>query len=164
MNENFKKAASAVKVLKQKATGLFGALVAFAIDVSVNGDTQVDKGTDIKPLFVEQEKLAAAEMKVHFGKDAPSTYRVVKGLLVACVAAGIQLKDASGKPKGKTALEEELAATKVPKAEIDKFKTAMNTAGAIADKLPAHDRLVAAALVQDLLAKLTVGIELAKAA
>lgn len=165
MNENFRKAASAVKALKQKASGLYGALGAFVCDIvmvgdSTNGYVQVLAGTDIKPAFKEQEQMASVEMKVHFGKDAPSTYRVVKALFVNAVAKGVPITE-NGKLRGKTAIEADLDALKTEKSELEKFKTSMNTATAIADKLPAHDRITAAALAQELLNKLAATIELA---
>lgn len=160
MNENFRKAASAVKALKQKASGLYGALGAFVMDIAMNDGVQVVAGTDIKPAFKEQERLASAEMKVHFGKDAPSTYRVVKNLFANAIAKGVSITS-DGKLRGKTDIEADLAALKVEKSELDKFKVAMNTALAIADKLPAHDRITAATLVQELLNNVAQGIALA---
>lgn len=159
MNEQFRKAVTAVKTLNTKAGTLYTSLVLFAVSVMPEESRTGGQVVDLKPKFKVEETLANAEFKVEMGKN--STYRVVKNLLVNCAAKGIALVDPNGKIKGKTALEDELAGTKVPKAEIDKFKVAMNTASAIGDRLSAHDRIMAAALVQDLLKKVTTGIALA---
>jgi acyl-CoA-binding protein len=155
MNEQFKKAAQAVKTINTKGTSMFSLLLMFAVE---SGATE-GQSVDLKPVFGVQEKLATAELKVEMGKN--STYRVAKGTIIGCAKAGIALLDADGKPKGKTALEEELAETKTPKSELDKFKTSMTTAANLLAKLDARDRITAAALVQDLLNEATKGIALA---
>lgn len=159
MNEQFRKAVTCVKTLNTKAGSLWGALVAFAVSVMPEEHRGGGTSIDVKGQFKSEEALATRELKVEMGKN--STYRVAKGVLVGCAAAGIPLLDANGKARGKTELEEALKATKVPKADIDKFKTTMTTAGNIAAGLSAHDRIMAAALVQDLLKQVTAGIALA---
>lgn len=157
MNKHFEKAATSVKSLQKKASGLFGLLGAFVLDACyANGHPPTD--LDVKGLFKEQEQQAEAALKVVFGKDAPSTYRVVKKLMCDCVAAGVSICDADGKLRGKSALEAELAEGKVDKSPIDKLKAALAIASKQADILPAHERIVAAALVQDLMDKCCVGI------
>lgn len=163
MNEAFRAVATSVKGISKKAGGLFGLIGTFVLSEQKQDETDAGgwpKGMDIKPIFAREEKAATAEMKVTFGKDAPSTYRVVKALFVNCVAAGIALEE-NGKLRGKTDLEAELAALKVPKSELDKFKGAVETASKISDNLPAHDRLIAAALVQELLKSVANGLALA---
>lgn len=158
MNDAFKAVAQSVKALNKKGAGLFGLVGAFVL--SIMPENGFDPGHDLKPVFSNEEKLATVELKVSFGKDAPSTYRVVKGLFINCATAGIKLTE-NGKLRGKSDLEAELALGKVPKSEIDKFKSTIATAMAIADKLPAHDRLMAAALVQELLKSTANGLALA---
>lgn len=151
MNQHYEAAVKAVKGLNKQTGALWPSLVLFAVATV--------QGTDAKPAFKAEEKLASNDAKVKMGEN--STYRVQKGIIVAAIAKGIKLVDADGKPRGKTDIEDELKEGKAPKSAIDKFKIAMNTAGALADQLAAHDRIMAAALVQDLLKAVSNGIALA---
>jgi hypothetical protein len=157
MNANFVKACGVVKRLATGEVKLFPLLLTFVLETCPGTDKGV--ALDIKKDFKKAERDADSEMKVKMGDN--STYRVAKGVLINSVAAGLALCHADGKPKGKTELENELADLKVPKSEIEKFKAAIGTAEKIGMKLPASDLLIAAALVNELLKEVSVGLKLA---
>lgn len=151
MNKHYESAAKAVKSISGKTGSLWENLVHFAVSV--------DPTDPMKDAFKAQEREASATMKVEMAKN--STYRVQKGLIVNCVAKGISLVDSDGKPKGKTDLEGELAATKVKKSAADRFKIILNSANTVADELSDHECITAAALVNDLLNKVSASIRVA---
>lgn len=160
MNKHFKDAATSVKSLQKKASGLYGMLGAFMLDTAfANGQPATDY--DVKGLFSQQEKEAAIELKMEFGKEAPSTYRVVKKLMSDCVAAGISICDPARKLRGKSALEAELAELKEPESPMDKLQAALATADKQIPMLTASELLTAAALVQQLLDASTSKLKLA---
>jgi hypothetical protein len=156
MNENFQKAAAAVKTLNSKGNSMWGALVAFALDASTNG------ASALKDNFKIEERLAAATMRVEMGKN--STYKVAKSVIVRATEMGIPLVDKDGKARGKTDVEADIKLGKEEKSASEKFKVAMNTATSIAAKLEAKDIPVAAGLVKELLEKITGALELKAAA
>jgi hypothetical protein len=162
MNEQFKAAVLAVKSLDKKTGGLWRALVQFICTDSEPVAKGEAKGTDMKPVFKAAEQTALAEMKVKMADN--STYRVQKNLICNCVKAGIALMDEKGQPRGKSELEAELDETKVPKTELEKFKLAVNTLTNIGKKLDASERLIATALVSDVLKDMTASMELKAAA
>jgi hypothetical protein len=156
MNPAFRPIADAVKTMNRKGTGMYGNMIRFAHD-AIQKDAL--NHVQLKGLFKEQEKIAAAELKVKMGENA--TYRVIKALLQNVREAGISMSNPDGTLKGKSQLEEEYAATLTPKSAIDKFKSTMNTANTLADSLTDVDAITAAALVNDLLTKVSKLIKLA---
>lgn len=158
LNEHYQQAVDAVKGINKKQGSLWSGLVLFTVEAMAL-IPNVEK-PDMKPAFKEAEKIATVEQRVKMGEN--STYRVQKGILCSCVSKGVVLVDAKGKPRGKTELEDELAALKVEKSALEKFKVSMNTATAIAGKFTAgSDYITAAGLVSDLLKKLTPHIRAA---
>lgn len=156
LNPLFKPIAEAVKTMNRKGAGIYGGAIAFAHE-------QFNKGaaTDVqmKGVFKEQEKVASAELRVKMGEN--STYRVVKGLLIAARKAGISYVKPDGDFKGKTELEAELALLSPEKSALDKFKALMNSANAVADNLTDLEAITASALVNDLLTKVAAKIKAA---
>lgn len=153
LNDTFRKIGSNVKAMNKKGEGIFGLLITYAIPNAVNGHEELRKS------IKAQEKFVTEELKVKLGEN--STYKVAKNLLCNCVEAGISLTDANGKPKGKTQLEEELAATKTPKTPLEKFRATMDTAMKIADQLSDGECITAAALADTLFKAVAVRIKAA---
>lgn len=153
MHINYELIGKSVKGINKKAAGIFGLLIAFTIEHASNGHEAV------REQVKQQEKLVTETLKVKLNEN--STYKVAKNLLCNCVEAGIPLRDANGDPKGKTQLEDELAATKTPKSELEKFQSTMSTASSIADKLSDHECITAAALANNLLDSVAVRIKAA---
>lgn len=149
MHALFKNIGLTVKGLERKGTSLWEDLVNFSVTVEGNRDT-LDKA------IKQQKREVLVEMKVEVDKN--STFRSAQSVILKARANDVKLLDDNGKVRGKTEVEKECKAleeeSKDGKPAIDKFKTTMNTANALADKLEAKDCVVAAALVQDLLAKL----------
>jgi hypothetical protein len=158
LNGNYVNAVKAVKILDSKAGSLFKNIGLFVVDVAY-GNGLPATGTDIKPVFKAQEMMASVEHKVAMGEN--STYRVVKNLLVNCVAKGVSIVDANGKLKGKTELEKELALLKEEKSAIEKFKATMGTAEKIAAQLDARDIPNALAMIKSLMDSVPAGLKLA---
>lgn len=156
-NEAYEKAIESVNSLNKKGEGLYGNLHKFAME------NMGDGAKALKETFVSHEKHASVDFKVEMKKN--STYRVVKGLLIACVDKGIPISNADGTPRGKTALEldlkEAVEAAKTPKTEAEKFRIAMNTAGAIGAKLTDAECVMAAALANELMKTLAARIKMA---
>jgi hypothetical protein len=148
MHELFKNAVTTAKGLDRKGTSMWEDLVNFS--VTVEGDRKA-----LDASFKKQEREAVIEVKYEMDKN--STYRAIKSVIGKARELDVLLI-IDGKVRGKTEVEKECKAkaeeTAKPKSELDKFKSTMNTANAIADKLEAKDAVMAAALVQDLLAKL----------
>jgi hypothetical protein len=158
MNPNYEKAVVATNALNKKASGLYGNLGAFVLDVAYANGIPA-KGTDIKPLFKNEEQAAEAIMKIKMGEN--STYRVIKNLFANCVMGGVNLQDGKGRLRGKSDLESELAALKEPKTAMEKFATAITTATKASDGLSASERLTAAKLASDLLDALANQLKMA---
>lgn len=158
LNEHYQQAVNAVKSIDKGVKAMWPGLVLFTVE-AMRLIPNV-KTPDMKPAFKAAEKQATVEAKVRMNEN--STYRVQKGLLCNCVSKGITIVDGAGKPRGKTELEDELAALKDEKSPLDKFKTSMNTANALADKFTTMpEYLSAASLVNDLMKKLTPHIKAA---
>lgn len=151
MHTIYEKCVTAVKTLNSKGESLWGNLVMFA---SEHGSAE-----ELKKSFKRNETEAEASQKVRMTEN--STYKVAKSVIQRAVESGIPLLDSKGKPRGKTAIELDLADLKTVKTELEKFKTTMATAGNIAAKLTTEsDKLTAAKLVDDLLKSLSVGLKL----
>ena len=151
MNKHFEAAAKAVKSIERKTGSLWENLVHFAVSC--------DPADPIKDHFKTQEREATVYMKVEMGKN--STYRVQKTLIVNAIAKGVPIVDSDGQPRGKTAVEWDLAALKVKKGAAYRFKIAMSTANNAADELTDGECIAAAALANDLLNKVSARIRVA---
>jgi hypothetical protein len=134
LNKQFEIVGKAVKAIDGKAKGIFGAILAFAIEV---------KPTDVEQLrgyIKAQEQIVGDTMKVKLGGN--STYKVAKGKVLKAVELGIPLVGKNGKPVGKTALEDaikakelELAGPAAPvKAPATPFDNCMVALGVLADE------------------------------
>lgn len=157
MDPMFKPIAEAVKTANKKNAGTYGSMAKLTLDcTTTRGMTTAEA---LKDFFKAQEKAATVELRVKMGEN--STYRVVKGLMLKAVELGISLVRADGDIKGKTELEEEILAAKPQKSPLDKFKIAMNTAGAVAKDLTDEECITAAALLNSLLVDVSKRIKLA---
>ena len=169
LNANYPTAAKAVKAIDSKGKGLWNALHSFAQEIASLGVESV------REKFKEQEKLAADHVKVAMTKN--STYKVAKGKLIKAIELGISLVDAKGKPKGKTAIEEEIKALDGGKGgaeEPEEEKSNLTPAQQFAELVLAAGRLVptlqdadiqtAASMVSDLYGQVASRLPLLKAA
>lgn len=148
MNPRFEEVGKAAKTITGKSGTLYFAMVSFATDPSFVG---LDH-EKLKEAIKGQEKEVNVAMRMKIGDN--STYRVVKGIMIAAREYGISLLRTDGKPKGKTEVEQELKDAKGSKSPADKFKATINTATLIEAKLETADLPVAAGIVQDLYDKL----------
>ncbi|HEY9815113.1 MAG TPA: hypothetical protein V6D20_04805, partial [Candidatus Obscuribacterales bacterium] len=113
-----------------KGAGLWNSLVNFCIESGKHSSKGVK---ELKGAFTQEEKAADKDHKVKMGEN--STYRVCKSVLTKAAALDISLVDADGKVKGKTAVEQEIAAHAEEKSNYEKFKSSMNTATVLAAKV-----------------------------
>jgi hypothetical protein len=146
MNVNFEVAAKAAKSINGKSGSLWHAMVLFQQDYM-----RLDKD-ELKSVIKGQEQEANAALRIKVGTN--STYRVVKGVILSAVEYGVSLIDKRGKVRGKTEVEADIKEVKGEKSAVDKFKSTMTTANAIADKLLTGDLPVSAGLVKELFDKL----------
>jgi hypothetical protein len=159
LNEHYKAATKEVKSIDRKAVSLYGNLGAFVLSVCYDNGIAPMAGTDIKPTFAFQERMAVVEEKVKMGEN--STYRSIKSVLCTAVGLGVVLIDSAGNLKGKSEVEAEIKALKNDKTELEKFKSAIETATHIKDKLLPNERLIAAGLVDDLLKTMKMELKIA---
>lgn len=154
MHALFKSAVTTAKSMDKKGTSMWEDLANYSL--SIEGDE-----ANLDKQFKAEERLSIVEVKYEMDKN--STYRAIKSVLKKARRLDVKLVDENGKVRGKTDVEKECKALedgdKSDKPAIDKFKAVMNTANTLADKLEAKDAVMAAALVQDLLAKLVTMVK-----
>lgn len=155
LNAHFKTAAAECKAIDKRENNMYQALATFCIEGMSPCPVA---GTDWKPFFKKQEQLALAEERVKMGEK--STYRVIKSTLCQCAALGIALVDSDGKIRSKSELDDSIKAYKVEKSAFDQFKTSIEAATKQVDNMTESERILGAALVDDLLKSMSKQLRL----
>lgn len=148
MHKNFEAIAIAAKGIETKGTGLFGMLIGFAIEMLNMADVKAGGVEALTMLVKDQERMAGMEKGIKLGSN--STYKSAKSVILNAVEAELSLTNVKGKPKGKTELQDELAALKVPSTPAEKFRKALENALKLVEKLDKADVVTAASLSNDL--------------
>lgn len=130
MNKHYETALKAVVAIEAKGSNFWQNLVLFVADVKPADEAalKVAFGHEEKQQTVTKKKLST------FG-----AYRSAKSVIFAALKCDVALMDGE-KVRGKTEVEKDIKAAKADgKTELDKFKSAMNTATLIAIKLEGKD-------------------------
>ena len=160
----FEIVANAAVAIQNKGTSLWANMAGF-IGTYVAGQEVTPEVDDVKAMLLDEELL--------FGKSNPKApalknigaYRSAKSVALKALEVGVCLLYEKGKPKGKTQVENEIKelANESVKTPLDKFRSTMNTATAIGDKLLTEMELLSALqLVKELNDKLVADYALVK--